>query len=80
MQTNEEIRQKIGQSHRDKTRSRSFFTKAANPCFRTCLSTAFFFFFLDILALKINTVDAVPDPEPKLLDSNFVEPLSLIHI
>ena len=57
--------------------SRGFFTKTANPCFRTCLSTAFFFFFLDILALKIDKAGAVPDPEPKLLDSNFVEPSKL---
>jgi hypothetical protein len=77
MQTNEEIRAKIGQSNRDKTRPRGFLSKAANPCFRTCLSTAFFFFFLDILALKMNTVHAVPHPEPKLLDSNFVEPSKL---
>ncbi len=77
MQTNEEIREKICQGHRDKTGPRGFFSKAASPCFRTCLSTAFFFFFLDILALKIDRTDAVPDPEPKLLDSNFVEPSKL---
>jgi hypothetical protein len=29
---------------------------------------------MDILALKIDGEQAVPDPEPKLLDSNFVEP------
>jgi len=77
MQTNEEIREKIRQSHRNKAGPRGFFSKAASPCFRTCLSTAFFFFFLDILALKIDRADAVPDPEPKLLDSNFVEPSKL---
>jgi hypothetical protein len=38
---------------------------------------AFFFFFLDILALKINGAQAVPDQEPKLLDSNFVKPSKL---
>ena len=77
MQTDEEIRQKIREGHRYKAGTRSFFAKAATPCFRTCLSTAFLFFFLDILALKINGAQAVPDPEPKLLDSNFVEPNKL---
>jgi hypothetical protein len=77
MQTNEEICEKICQSNSDKARPRGFLSKAASPCFRTCLSTAFFFFFLDILALKIDSADAVPDPEPKLLDSNFVEPSKL---
>jgi hypothetical protein len=77
MQTNEEIHQKIRESNSNKAGPRSFFSKAASPCFRTCLSTAFIFFFLDILALKINPADAVPDPEPKLLDSNFLEPTKL---
>ncbi len=75
MQTNEEIREKIRKINRDKTRPGSFFTKAATPCFRTCLSAAFVFFFLDILALKIDGAQAVP--ELKLLDSNFVEPSKL---
>jgi hypothetical protein len=79
MQTDEEIREKICQSNSDKTRTRSFLTKAASPCFRTCLSAAFVFFFMDILALKIDGAQAVPDPEPKLLDSNFVEP-SKLHL
>jgi len=77
MQTNEEICEKIREGHRNKAGPRSFFTKAATPCFRTCLSAAFIFFFLDILALKIDGAQAVPDPEPKLLDSNFVEPSKL---
>jgi hypothetical protein len=77
MQTNEEIRKNIHQSHHDKTNTRSFPTKAATPCFQTCLSAAFLFFFLDILALKIDEAQAVPDPEPKLLDSNFIEPSKL---
>jgi hypothetical protein len=77
MQTNEEIREKIRKSNRDKTRPGSFFTKAATPCFRTCLSAAFVFFFLDILALKIDREQAVLDPELKLLNSNFVEPSKL---
>ena len=77
MQTNEEVRTKIRESHCYKTGTRGFLSKATTPCFRTCISAAFFFFFLDILALKIDRADAVPDPEPKLLDSNFVEPSKL---
>jgi hypothetical protein len=74
MQTNEEIPEKIRESHCNKVGSRCFLTKAAAPCFRTCLSSSLIFFFLDILALKINRAQAVPDLEPILLDSNFVEP------
>ncbi len=55
----------------------AFSQKTITPCFCTCLSAAFVFFFLDILALKIDRAQAVPDPEPKLLDSNFVEPSKL---
>jgi hypothetical protein len=77
MQTDEEIHEKIRKSNRDKTCSRSFFTQAATPCFRTCLSAAFIFFFMDILALKIDGAQAVPDSEPKLLDSNIIEPSKL---
>ncbi len=77
MQTNEEICEKICESNRNKAHPKSFLAKAATPCFHTCLSVAFFFFFLDILALKIDGAQAVPDPEPKLLDSNFVEPSKL---
>jgi hypothetical protein len=77
MQTNEEIHQKIREGHCNKAGTRGFFSKTATPCFRTCLSAAFIFFFLDILALKIDGAQAVPDPEPKLLDSNFVEPSKL---
>ena len=77
MQTNEEVRTKIRESHCYKTGTRGFLSKATTPCFRTCISAAFFFFFLDILALKIDRADAVPDPEPKLLDSNFVQPSKL---
>jgi len=77
MQTDEEIRQKIRESNGNKVAARSFLTKAATPCFHTCLSSSFIFFFLDILALKIVGAQAVLDPEPKLLDSNFVEPSKL---
>jgi hypothetical protein len=77
MQTNEEICKKICESNRDKTCPGCFFTKAATTCFCTCLSVAFIFFFLDILALKIDRAQAVMDQELKLLDSNFVEPSKL---
>jgi hypothetical protein len=77
MQTDEEIRQKIHEGHRNKVGPRGIFSKTATPCFLTCLSAAFIFFFLDILALKIDWAQAVPDPEPKLMDSNFVEPSKL---
>jgi hypothetical protein len=35
------------------------------------------FFVLELLALKIDGAHSVPDPEPKLVDSNFVEPSKL---
>jgi len=68
---------KIRESRFNKTGPRGFLTKTATPRFCTCLSMAFIFFFLDILALKIDGAQAVPDSEPKLLDSNFVEPSKL---
>jgi hypothetical protein len=77
MQNHEEIRAQIGQSRRNKARIRSFFAKAATPCFRTFISTSFLFFILELLALTINGANAVPDPELSLLDSNFVEPSKL---
>jgi len=77
MQSQEEIREKVCEGRSDKTRPRGFFTKAATPCFRTVLTTAYFFFILELLALKKNGVHAVPDPEPTLLDSNFVEPSNI---
>jgi hypothetical protein len=77
MQSYEDICAKIGQSSHNKACARGFFTKAANPCFRTILSTSFFFFFLELLALKLNRAQAVPDLELSLVDSNFVEPNKL---
>jgi len=77
MQTDEEIREKIRESNCNKAGQRSFFSKAASPCFHTCLSMDFIFFFLDILALKITPAQGVLDPELKLLDSNFLEPTKL---
>jgi hypothetical protein len=77
MQIDEEIRAKIRQSHHDITCARGFLPKAATPCFRTFISTSFIFFCLELLVLKIEGAQAVPDPEPKLLNSNFVEPSKL---
>ncbi len=77
MQTNEGIPEKIRKSNHNKAHPRCLLTKAATPCFRTCLSASLIFFFLDILALKMTRAQAVPDLEPKLLDSNFVEPSKL---
>jgi hypothetical protein len=77
MQSNEVICEKIRKSHHHKTGTRGFLTKAATPYFRTFLSASLVFFFMDILALKINRGQAVPDQEPKLLDFNFVEPSKL---
>jgi hypothetical protein len=71
MQGNVEIHVKIHQGCSNKTCSRGFFSKAAQPCYRTFYSSYFFFFFLEILALKMNGAYAVPDLEPTLLDSNF---------
>ncbi len=62
MQSNAEICQKIGQSCLDKTSTRGFFAKAASPCYCTFLSMSIF--FLELLALKINEVGAVPDSVP----------------
>ena len=77
MQTNEKIRQKIRQSHRDKANTRSFLAKTANPCFRTFIAAYYVCFILELLALKMNGVMAVPDPEPRLLDANAATPQKL---
>ncbi len=77
MQSYEEIRAKICQSHCDKAGPRSFFAKAYTPCFHTFVSSSFIFFCFELLVLKIEGAQAVLDPEPKLPDSNFVEPNNL---
>ena len=94
MQIDAQICQKIRQSRGDKAGTGHIFPKAFNLYPRTFITTYYFYFILEILVLKINQVEAVPDPAPTLLDSNFVEPqnlqlldntpplrtLSLIHI
>jgi len=55
----------------------SFLTKAATPCFLTFITSYYFFFILELLALKMNGAMAVPDPEPRLLDANAATPQKL---
>jgi hypothetical protein len=61
MQDYEEIHEKIQKSCSDKTHSRGFFSKACQHCYHTFISTNYFFFILEILALKMNGANAVPD-------------------
>jgi hypothetical protein len=72
-----QIRAQLRQSNRNKTGARGFFSKAYTPCYRTFVTSYYFFFILELLVLKINPANAVPDPAPTLLDSNFVEPSNL---
>jgi hypothetical protein len=44
--------------------------------YRTFIAS-YYFFILELLVLKINVTNAVPDPAPSLLDSNFIEPANL---
>ena len=77
MQSDEEIRAKVRQGRRNKAGPRSFLSKAATPCFRSFIASYYVFFILELLALKMNGALAVPDPEPRLLDANAVEPTKL---
>jgi hypothetical protein len=77
MQDYEEICEKICQGCCNKTRTGGFLSKACQSCYGTFISSYYFFFILEILALKMNGANAVPDPEPTLLDSNFMEPNKL---
>jgi len=77
MQSDVEIHQKICKGCRDQAGPRRFFSKAANPCFCTFLASYYFYFILELLALKMNGAMAVPDPEPRLLDANAAEPKKL---
>jgi hypothetical protein len=73
MQNNAQIREQLCQSNSNKTGARSFFSKAYTPF----IASYYFFFILELLVLKINVTNAVPDLAPSLLDSNFVEPANL---
>jgi hypothetical protein len=77
MQNDLEISQKICEGCHHKAGPRCFFSKAANPCFRTFLALYYLCFILELLALKMNGAMAVPDPEPRLLDTNAAEPTKL---
>jgi len=72
-----EIRAQIRQSRSNKTGARGFFTNACSPCYHTFITSYYIFFILEILALQMNGANAVPDPAPTLLDSNFIEPANL---
>ncbi len=77
MQNDAQICAQLCQSNRNKTGTRGFFAKAYTPCYRTFITSYYVFFILELLVLKINVTNAVPDPAPALLDSNFVEPANL---
>lgn len=77
MQSSQEIGAKICQGRRNKACTRGFLSKAATPLFRTFISSSFIFFIMELLVLKINEAQAVPDLEQSLLDSNFIEPAKL---
>jgi hypothetical protein len=77
MQNDAQICGQIRQSHRNQTGFRGFFSKVNTPCYRTFIASYYFFFILELLVLKIEVTNAVPDPAPTLLDSNFVEPANL---
>jgi hypothetical protein len=77
MQVNAQIHEKIRQSRSHKAGTGRVFTKSFNLYYRTFLASYYFYFILEILVLKMNQVEAVPDPALTLLDSNFVEPQNL---
>jgi hypothetical protein len=77
MQNDAQIRAQLCQSNRNKTGTRGFFSTAYTPCYCTFIASYYFSFILELLVLKINLANAVPDPAPTLLDSNFVEPTNL---
>jgi hypothetical protein len=77
MQNDAQIRAQICQSHCYKTGARSFFSKVYTPCYRTFIASYYFFFILELLVLKIEVTNAVPDLAPTLPDSNFIEPANL---
>jgi hypothetical protein len=77
MQSNAEISQKICKGRCHKAGPRRFFSKAANPCFRTFIASYYLCFILELLALKMNGAMAVPDLELRLLNANATEPTKL---
>ena len=77
MQNNAQIHVQLCQSNCNKAGTRGFFAKAYTPCYHTFIASYYVFFILELLVLKINVTNAVPDPAPSLLDSNFIEPANL---
>jgi hypothetical protein len=77
MQSYAEIGQKIREGHSNKAGPRHFFTKAANPCFCTFITSYYVCLIMELLALKMNGAMAVPNPEPRLLDANAAESAKL---
>ncbi len=73
MQNYVQIHAQLHQSDRNKAGTSGFFT----PCYQTFITSYYVFFIMELLVLKINVANAVPDPAPALLDSNFVEPANL---
>jgi hypothetical protein len=70
MQIDAQIRAQICQSNRNKTGTRGFFSKAYTPCYSTFIASYYFFFFLEILALKINTVEATDTARFQTIPAN----------
>ncbi len=77
MQNDVKIHAQLCQSNHNKAGARGFFAKAYTPCYHTFIASYYVFFILELLVLKINVANAVPDLAPSLLDSNFVEPANL---
>jgi hypothetical protein len=77
MQNDAQIRAQLHQSNRNKAGARGFFTQAYTACYRTFIASYYVFFIMELLVLKINVANAVPDLAPALLDSNFVKPANL---
>jgi hypothetical protein len=50
---------------------------SAQICHHTFIASYYFYFILELLVLKIDVTNAVPDPVPSVLDSNFVQPANL---
>jgi hypothetical protein len=74
MQNDAQICVQLRQSNHNKTGARYFFSKAYTPCYCTFVTSYYVFFIMELLVLKIDVTNAVLDPAPSLLDSNFVEP------
>jgi hypothetical protein len=77
MQNHVQIRAQLCQSNCNKTGARGFFAKAYTPCCRTFIASYYVFFILELLVIKMNVTNAVPDLAPALLDSTFVKKANL---